>query len=156
MKWIIFAIIGAIGVGLYNFYMAATKELYPLGTLNNILFMLAIQVIGGIFGIIGLIFCKMYNAKIFDTFFTEYIKFPYQYLVIPTVIQFVYIFANLLALNIGGTKAISIINWNSIITILLGNIFLKEKLNSKILISLIVMILSSSYSVYEKVIINKS
>ena len=98
----------------------------------------------------------MYNAKIFDTFFTEYIKFPYQYLVIPTVIQFVYIFANLLALNIGGTKAISIINWNSIITILLGNIFLKEKLNSKILISLIVMILSSSYSVYEKVIINKS
>ncbi len=154
MTWLIYAIIGAIGVGLYNFYMAATKNLFPLGTLNNIIFMLGVQAFGGIIGVIGLIYCKMYNPKIFNTFFTEYVKFPYQYLFIPTVIQLVYLFANLFALNIGGTTAMAIININTIITVLLGNIFLKEKVNSKILIALIVMFLSGTYAVYEKANIN--
>lgn len=149
MNWIIYAIAGAFGVGFYNFFMAATKNMFPSTNINNLIFMFAVQLVGGLIGLIGLIYFKITNSKEFDNFFTKHVKFPYHYIFIPTIIQIIYLVVNLFALNKGGPIAMGIINMNTMVTIALGVMFLGNNINMKIVIGLLISILTATYSVME-------
>jgi len=150
MDWRFSAFMGAILIGSYNTFMEATKVFFPGGTVNQLLLMMALQVVTGVIGILGLFALRYTHKREYNIMFTNHLHFPYTLLVIPAIIQIGYLLFNLKALSEGGSVAMAIINMNTFVTIILGTLILKDKINVKTASALALSVFAGIYAVYEQ------
>ena len=95
----------------------------------KLLLMMALQLVTGIIGIIGLLTLRHIYKSDYDVMFNKHLKFPYMLLILPALIQISYLLFNMKALAEGGSVAMAIINMNTFVTILLGTLVFKDKIN---------------------------
>ena len=148
MNWEFASFMGAILIGVYNSFMQGTKHFIPAGTTNQLLYMMALQVVTGVIGTVGLLTLRHTNKSEYKSMFKNHLVFPYTLLVIPAIIQIGYLLFNLKALAEGGSVAMAIINMNTFVTILLGTILFSDKINVKTAIALAVSVFAGIYAVY--------
>ena len=150
MNWIFSAFVGAILIGVYNSFMEGSKGFIPGGTINQLLFMMALQLVTGIIGMLGL-FALRHNYKSeYDIMFKKHLKFPYLLLLLPALIQISYLLFNMKALSEGGSVAMAIINMNTFVTIVLGTLLFNDKINTEVALSLVVSVIAGIYAVYKQ------
>ena len=130
--------------------MEGTKDFIPGGIVNQLLFMMALQLVTGIIGIIGLLTLRHIYKSDYDVMFNKHLKFPYMLLILPALIQISYLLFNMKALAEGGSVAMAIINMNTFVTILLGTLVFKDKINTEVTTSLIVSVIAGIYAVYKQ------
>lgn len=150
MDWRISAFMGAILIGTYNSFMEATKDFFPGGTANQLILMMALQVVTGVIGILGLVALRYTRKREYNIMFSQHLRFPYTLLIVPAIIQIGYLLFNLKALSEGGSVAMAIINMNTFVTIVLGTLLLNDKINVKTAIALAVSVFAGIYAVYEQ------
>lgn len=156
VSWVVFAIMSLFLVGSFNSFLEATKETVPKGFVSKHMYLCSILVFAGLLASIMLIYYSIYNPQEFKTLFTTHQKFPYLKIIIPGAILFTYLITNTLALSNGGGFAIAIINLNMFVTILAGVYLFKDKINYKIILSLIVGIIAIAFGAYESYKLNDS
>tara|TARA_Y100000816_G_C26108334_1_gene590091 strand:- start:200 stop:643 length:444 start_codon:yes stop_codon:yes gene_type:complete len=141
-------------VGSFNTFLEGTKETVPKGFINKHMYLCSILAVAGAIGSITLIYYSIASPVEFRSFFTKYQKFPYWTIVIPAVILFSYLITNTLALSGGGGIAIAVSNLNMFVTILAGAYLFGDKINYKIILSLIVGVIAVSFGAYESYKLN--
>ena len=155
MNWIIFAVMSLFLIGTFNTFLEATKVTVPKGFVNKHMYLCSILVIAGIIGAIMLIYYSIANHTEFKELFMTRLVVPYYSLIwIPAIILCMQMITNTLALSNGGGVAVAIINLNMFVTLIAGVIFLGDKINDKILLSLIVGASAVAYAAYESYQLN--
>ena len=101
-----------------------------------------------------LIYYSISNPQEFKVLFTEHQEFPYLKIIIPGLVLFTYLITNTLALSNGGGFATAIISLNMFVTIIAGVYFFNDKVNYKIILSLIVGSSSIAFGAYESYKLN--
>ena len=155
MNWIIPAVFGAFFVGFYNSYLEGSKKFVPKGFVNKHIYICSILVVSGIISGLCLLYYKFKHKKEFDNIYNKHIISPYLIVIIPAIIMNAYMIVNTLALANGGGIAMAIINLNTFITIIAGVYLFGDKINSAIIISMIIATLFISYGVNQSIKINK-
>lgn len=150
MNWILFAILSIFLVGIFNVCLEATKETIPAGFINKHMYLCSILVFAGIISGIILIYYSITNNTEFKDLFTTRLAASYYSLIwIPAILLCTYLVTNTLALANGGGIATAIISMNMFVTIIMGTILFGDKMNDKILLSLIVGGSAIGYGAYE-------
>ena len=156
MNWIIFAIISVFLIGIFNTILEATKVTIPKGFVNKHMYLCSILVVSGIIGAITLVYYSITSPTEFKELFTKQLVFPYYSLIwIPAIILSTYVVTNTVALANGGGIAIAVINMNIFVTVIAGVILLGDKINDKILLSMIIGGMAIAYGAYESYRLNE-
>ena len=150
MNWLLFAILSVFLVGIFNVCLEATKETIPAGFINKHMYLCSILVFAGIISGIILVYYSITNHTEFKELFTTRLAPSYYLLIcIPAILLCTYLVTNTLALANGGGIATAVISMNMFVTIIMGVILFNDKINDKILLSLIVGASAIGYGAYE-------
>lgn len=147
--WITYAVASIFLIGAFNLFLQETKETIPKGFRYTHIYLCCILMLAGILGGISLIYYKV----LYPTAFSElHNKFQPYYLIVimPAILLFTYLITNTLALAQGGGIAISIINLNMFFTIFVGALLFDDKINTRIVVAMIVAFISIGVAAYEK------
>ena len=148
LSWIPYALSGAIFIGMYNLALeGAGKE---IGTDYNtkIAFMMLVLVSVGILSGVVLLFQSIKNKKSMEKSIKIITDTPWK-LIVPSILIPLYMVANILALSDGGGIVMGVINLNVLVTLIGGAFLLGDKINSKIIISLLFAMGFITYASYE-------
>jgi drug/metabolite transporter (DMT)-like permease len=149
MNWILFAILSVFLVGIFNVCLEATKETIPAGFTNKHMYLCSILVVAGIIGGFILVYYSVTKPADFSELFTGHLRSSYWLIFLPAIILCTYLVTNTLALSNGGGIATAIISMNMFVTIIMGTMLFGDKINDKILLSLIVGASAIGYGAYE-------
>jgi drug/metabolite transporter (DMT)-like permease len=155
MDWIVPALGSTLFVGSYNSFLEGSKKFIPKGFVNKHIYICSILFIVGIIAGLFLLYYKLTHQKEFSTIFKKHITFPYLIVIIPAIILNSYMVTNTLALSGGGGIAMAIINLNMFVTILAGVMLYGDKINTTVIISMLIAIMVISYGVNASMKINK-
>ena len=154
MSWITYSIASIFFIGAFNLFLQATKDTLPNGFHYTHIYLCCILVLAGILGGISLIYYKFLYPNAFSEFYNKF-KPYYLFVIMPAILLFTYLITNTLALEQGGGIAIAIINLNMFFTIFAGALLFDDKINTRIIVAMIVAFISIGVAAYEKHRINK-
>ena len=157
LPWWIFAGLGCVFIGFYNFFLAATKNILPsnLGLSAKHIYICLTIVIAGFISFFTLIAYYYMQPKLFKTVINKHLL-PHSYsVIVPSILMYMYLLFDTLALAGGGGIAMVIININMLITIALGVTFLGDKINAKIIGTGLVALVGFLYTAYQSNMLNK-
>ena len=153
MSWIIYATASIFLIGAFNLFLEATKDTIPAGFHYKHIYLCCILVLAGILASISLICYKfLYPNALIEI--SNNFKPYYLIVIMPAIILFAYLITNTLALSQGGGIAVAIINLNMFVTILAGVLLFNDKINARIIVSMIVAFISIGVAAYENYKIN--
>ncbi len=151
--WVLYAILGTFGIGLYNHLLERSRKHIPYGFINKHIYLSSILFISGIISGLFLGYYNLNHNKEFNIIFTNHIK--WYMVLIPALVLNGYMMANIVALSNGGGIAMGIFSLSMYITLFGGVIFLGDKINKEIIISMLIAIPIISYAVMQSIKINK-
>lgn len=153
MEWVSYALASTFGVGTYNSFLEGAKKILPNDIIHKHIYISSILSVAGFISSFILLFYYKNHHK---TFVSVYQKHLHSYhVIIPAVILVGYMITNLMALTKGGGIAMVIINLNMFVTIIAGVYLFEDKINIKIILSMIAAIIAISYGALESNKINK-
>lgn len=141
MYWILYAIASIIFIGSYNLFLEGTKEEKKIAGDENIItqkhiYLSFILLVSGVINVIILFYYHISDNKQMEIFYKK--KIPSWKIVIPSILISLYMFTNMISLSDGGGIAGTVFMNGSAAFVLLGGAYLfKDKINMKIIISLI-------------------
>ena len=148
LNWLPYALAGAVLIGVYNLALEGTGKEIGADFNAKISFMMMVLVTAGIISGIVLVF-QTINAKKATEKSVKIISNAPWKLIVPGMLVTLYMLANIMALSEGGGVVMGVINMNVVITLIGGAILLGDKINAKIIISLIAAMGLITYASYE-------
>ena len=157
VNWIIFAIGSGLLIGTYNLFLESTKKLLDSDIISKLIYINVILIFASLFSLILLIVYYLRNRNTFKNFIQNIISKKIIYCLIPAIVLLTYMSFNVLALSKVGGIAIFIFNsLASFLTLFGGVILFKDKINSKVVISLIIGLSFIIYASLQSNKINKN
>lgn len=154
INWLAPAIAGALLIGVYNLLLEGGGKAIGSDRNAKSVYMMMIMVCAGVYAALILIYFKATKpqsvAKAIKT-----VKSGYWKILIPGFICIAYMLADLLALSEGGGIVMGIINLNVFVTLIGGAVLYGDKINAKIIISLMGAFGLISYATYESSLLKK-
>ena len=151
--WITYAVASIFLIGAFNLFLQETKETIPKGFRYTHIYLCCILVLAGILAAISLICYKFVYPNALREISNKFQPY-YLIVIMPAILLFTYLITNTLALAQGGGIAISIINLNMFFTIFVGALLFDDKINTRIVVAMIVAFISIGVAAYEKHRIN--
>ena len=152
--WITYAVASIFLIGAFNLFLEATKDTIPKGFHYTHIYLCCILVLAGILGGLSLICYQFLYPNALSELYNNNFKPYYLVVSMPAILLFTYLITNTLALAQGGGIAVSIINLNMFVTILAGVLLFDDKINTRIIVAMIVAFISISIAAYENYRIN--
>jgi len=148
LGWVSFSLIAMILIGVFNILQMLVNKNIQSDVNLGVVYMRAILICSGILSALTfLIPGVQLNRKLMN----DGLRFFDPKLLIGSAIVFSLInIAILFAYSKGGSLAGVIINLNLLIVLFYGYFILKEKINTNIMIAMLIYLLSGAYIVYEK------
>jgi len=148
INWLVPASIGAVLIGLYNLLLEGSGK--SIGSDRNvkIVYMMMVMICAGIYAAVVLTYYKMSNPKSITKAINN-IKGGYWKVLLPGLLCVSYMLANLIALSEGGGIVMGVINLNIFVTLIGGALVYGDKINAKIIGSLIGAFALISFATYE-------
>lgn len=154
INWLAPAIAGALLIGVYNLLLEGGGKAVGSDRNAKIVYMMMIIVCAGIYAALILMYFKASKpdsvAKVMKT-----VKSGYWKVLLPGLICVSYMLADLLALSEGGGIVMGIINLNVFVTLIGGAFLYGDKINAKIIVSLMGAFGLISYATYESSLLKK-
>ena len=147
-NWLIPAVAGAILIGTYNLLLEGGGK--SIGSDRNAksVYMMMIMVCAGVYAAIILAYFKIKSPKSIDKVLKN-LKSGYWKILLPGLICVSYMLADLIALSEGGGIVMGVINLNVFVTLIGGALLYGDKINAKIILSLMGAFGLISYATYE-------
>ncbi len=156
-NWIIIAICSGLLIGTYNLFLESTKKILDSNVLSKLIYINIILIFSSLFSLILLLIYYLKNRNSFKNLIQTIIFKKIINSIIPAIILVTYMSFNVLALSKGGGIAIFIFNsLASFLTLIGGAILFKDKINFKVIISLIIGLSAIIYASLQSNIINKN
>lgn len=154
INWVVPSIIGAILIGLYNLALEGNGKEIGNDYVAKAAIIMMILIMTGLCSLfLLLILLKTYPSSVSRTLkITNKAKWK---IIIPGLLIVAYMFANIMALAEGGGIVMGIIGLNTLVTLFGGAFLYGDKINLKIVLSLIFAMVFISYSSYQSYLINK-
>ena len=154
LNWLPAALSGAALIGTYNLLLEGSGKEIGSDPIAKSAYMMLIMVVAGILGLVIIFGLKSKYAKSTSKVMTMAKKAPWKILA-PGVICVCYMLANILALSEGGGIVMAVINMNIFITLIGGAMLYGDKINTKIIVSLILAMGLVTYASYESSLLKK-
>ena len=139
LNWILIAISSGLLIGSYNLFLEGTKKTLPNEIFSKLMFINFILISSSVFSFIILLFYYLSNKELFKNNIKNIVFNKTLYVIIPSIIIIGYMFLNVLALSKGGGIAALIFTTiGAFVTLIGGAIIFKDKINIKIILSLII------------------
>ena len=154
MNWLAPAVAGAVLIGIYNLLLEGGGR--AVGTDRNAksVYMMMIMVCAGVYAAVFLLYFKTSQPEAVSKA-VKSVKGGYWKILLPGLICVSYMLADLLALSEGGGIVMGIINLNVFVTLIGGALIYGDKINAKIVLSLLGAFGLISYATYESSLIKK-
>tara|TARA_Y100000287_G_C14232313_1_gene362555 strand:+ start:1636 stop:2136 length:501 start_codon:yes stop_codon:yes gene_type:complete len=148
LNWLIPASIGAILIGLYNLLLEGSGK--SIGSNRNVksVYMMMVMVCAGIYAALILTYFHFADPKSIAKASSS-VQDGYWKVLLPGLLCVSYMLANLLALSEGGGIVMGVINLNVFVTLIGGALLYGDKINAKIIVSLIGAFALISYATYQ-------
>lgn len=148
INWLIPAVAGAILIGTYNLLLEGGGK--SIGSDRNAksVYMMMIMVCAGVYAAIILAYFKIKSPNSVDKVMKN-LKSGYWKVLLPGLICVSYMLADLIALSEGGGIVMGVINLNVFVTLIGGALLYGDKINAKIILSLMGAFGLISYATYE-------
>lgn len=154
INWLVPALAGALLIGVYNLLLEGGGKSVGSDRNAKSVYMMMIMVCAGIYAALIIMYFKATKpqsvAKAIKT-----VKSGYWKVLLPGLICVAYMLADLLALSEGGGIVMGIINLNVFVTLIGGALLYGDKINAKIIISLMGAFGLISYATYESSLLKK-
>tara|TARA_Y100000591_G_C21845193_1_gene708286 strand:+ start:1793 stop:2272 length:480 start_codon:yes stop_codon:yes gene_type:complete len=157
-RWVLLSMLSMFFIGLFNFLVSRTQKTLPNEFIYKQIFVSSYLVIAGAISIIVLTYIYFkYPDKIKNFIYqSKNIKVKYSDLLILGIINVMYLTINIVALSEGGGIATTIFGLATFVTIILNVIFMKYKVNAKILGGVLTVCALTGYVTYETIKLNKN
>lgn len=158
MSWVIYALISALLIAVYNLFLEGTKKIRKrLKGEDNIyqkhIFLSVVLVLSGILSFFVLVYYKIKEPNQIDIFIKKGVS-PIKIIVSSILIVF-YMLSNTMALNKGGGIAGTVfMNGAAVLTLVGSVLFFHEKINKEIILAVIISISSIYYINKESISLN--
>lgn len=154
INWLAPALAGALLIGLYNLILEGGGK--EIGSDRNVksVYMMMIMVCAGIYATLILVYLKTNNPKAVSKA-VKIMKNGYWKILLPGLLCISYMLANLIALSEGGGIVMAVINMNIFVTLIGGAMLYGDKINAKIILSLIAAMGLVTYASYESSLLKK-
>ena len=148
INWLIPAITGAILIGTYNLLLEGGGK--SIGSDRNAksVYMMMIMVCAGVYAAIILAYFKVKSPDSINKVLTK-LKSGYWKVLLPGLICVSYMLADLIALSEGGGIVMGVLNLKVFVTLIGGALIYGDKINAKIILSLLGAFGLISYATYE-------
>ena len=148
INWILPAATGAILIGLYNLLLEGSGK--SIGSNRNVksAYMMMVMVCAGIYAALVLAYFHLTDAKSVEKAVSS-VRSGYWKVLLPGLLCVSYMLANLLALSEGGGIVMGVINLNVFVTLIGGAILYGDKINAKIIGSLVAAFAFITYATYQ-------
>ena len=155
--WVLLALISVFFVGMFNFLIASShKNLPESNIIYKQIFILSVLSISGLLAFILLLIYKiLYNEKI-NKFYSKTSKIKYYHILVPSILIIIYLNLDIISLTMGGGIVTSILGLSTFLTIILGYIFNNDKINSRIIVGIILVLFVTALIIMESIKINKT
>ena len=148
MNWIFWGLAAAFATSIWGICLMSLPDAIKSDTNLKFLYIRCLLIIAGGISFITLLLPNIgFTNKIKDKFLKN---IDYKLLLFSGFVLFAYQTLLIYAFSSGGGLAQVLINLNLVLVILFGTIFLKEKINNKIWISIVLFSLVVGYIVYER------
>ena len=154
LTWLPAALSGAALIGTYNLLLEGSGKEIGSDPIAKATYIMAIMVVAGILGLLIIFGLKSKYAKSTSKVMTMAKKAPWKVLA-PGFICVCYMLANILALSEGGGIVMAVINLNIFVTLIGGAMLYGDKINIKIILSLIAAMGLVTYASYESSLLKK-
>ena len=152
MNWLVPALYNVAALSIYYIFLQGSNTYLTNDFASQFVYGCSVLIIAGFTAILILFYFYIQDAtKIHNLF---YKKIKIIDILVPGILAPTIIISNILALSKGGGISISVINLNMIVILLAGAYLYKDKINLKIIISILFGIASISYAVNESISIN--
>lgn len=153
MSWIIYAIVSAFLIAIYNLFLEGAKNMTGNSNIKKHIYLCYILILSGIINSIVILYYRMFHKKDISEFTIN--KSSLWKIILPSVILSLYMLTNTLALSGGGGISSAIFMLGAaVLTIMGGAYFYKDKINYKIITSFLIAAASVGYSIIESHKIN--
>ena len=154
INWLAPAIAGALLIGVYNLLLEGGGKAIGSDRDAKSVYMMMIMVCAGIYAALILMYFKA-NKPQSVAKAMKAVKSGYWKVLLPGLICVSYMLADLLALSEGGGIVMGIINLNVFVTLIGGALLYGDKINAKIIISLMGAFGLISYATYQSSLLKK-
>jgi drug/metabolite transporter (DMT)-like permease len=151
MHWSLYATLSLLLVGTFNTMLEGSKQTMSADVITKSMYTSSILVCAGVISALSLLYHRHYHKVEYRRFY----KVPrMSHVIFPACCLCSYLVTNTLALSGGGGVAMGIINLNMIVTLLAGSYFYNDRINLKIICSMLIGVMSLNFAVYESSKIN--
>lgn len=154
INWLVPAVAGALLIGIYNLLLEGGGKAVGSDRNAKSAYMMMIMVCAGVYAAFILMYFKVTKPESLAKA-TKTVKSGYWKVLLPGLICVAYMLADLLALSEGGGIVMGIINLNVFVTLIGGALLYGDKINTKIIVSLLGAFGLISYATYESSLLKK-
>tara|TARA_A100001011_G_scaffold255115_1_gene263395 strand:- start:104 stop:571 length:468 start_codon:yes stop_codon:yes gene_type:complete len=154
INWLVPAVAGALLIGIYNLLLEGGGKAVGSDRNAKSAYMMMIMVCAGVYAALILMYFKVTKPESLAKA-TKTVKSGYWKVLLPGLICVAYMLADLLALSEGGGIVMGIINLNVFVTLIGGALLYGDKINTKIIVSLLGAFGLISYATYESSLLKK-
>ena len=154
INWLLPAATGAILIGLYNLLLEGSGKSIGSDRSVKSVYMMMVMVCAGIYAAIILTYFYFTDPKSISKA-NSGVQDGYWKVLLPGLLCVSYMLANLLALSEGGGIVMGVINLNVFVTLIGGAILYGDKINAKIIGSLVIAFAFISYATYQSSLLKK-
>jgi hypothetical protein len=154
LNWLAPALVGALLIGIYNLLLEGGGKAVGSDRNAKSVYLMMIMVCAGIYAALILIYFKAAKPESVAKAMKS-VKSGYWKILLPGLICVSYMFADIIALSEGGGIVMGVINLNVFVTLIGGALLYGDKINAKIVISLLGAFSLISYATYESSLLKK-
>ena len=154
INWLVPALAGALLIGIYNLLLEGGGKAVGSDRNAKSAYMMMIMVCAGVYAALILMYFRVTKPESLSKA-TKTVKSGYWKVLLPGLICVAYMLADLLALSEGGGIVMGIINLNVFVTLIGGALLYGDKINTKIIVSLLGAFGLISYATYESSLLKK-
>ena len=148
LNWVVWGLIAMFGTSLWNISLMLPSNTIKSDSDLKFMYMRVILILSGILAAISFLIPKFsLNNNLIKKAKRE---FNIPLVLFSSALLFIYQSLLLYAFASGGGLSIVLINLNTLLVVLFGVVFLKEKININIIIAMIIYVLVGAYISYEK------
>ena len=148
LNWVVWGLIAMFGTSLWNISLMLPSDSIKSDSDLKFIYMRVILILAGVLAAISFLVPKFsLNNNLIKKAKRE---FNVPLVLFSSALLFIYQSLLLYAFASGGGLSIVLINLNTLLVVLFGVIFLKEKININIIIAMIIYVLVGGYISYEK------
>lgn len=153
MRWEITSLLSAIIIGIFNTALEGNGKAFKKDYIGKLSHVMLFLVVTGIFALFICVYLYYRQKQSMNSAVSFFKNNPLR-AIFPGILIPIYLYLNIKAISEGGAVAMSIVNLNIIVTLIGGNMLYNDKIDSTIVITMLLILILTGFLTYHNDNIN--